>query len=68
VTAEHADTPLMIVCNIVWLLVWGWVLMASSLVDGAYGITVIGIPFALQHLKPFRCRCGRSARLGAVAQ
>ena len=52
VTAEHADTPLLIVLNLVWLLVWGWVLALNHLFwTVLLGITVIGIPFALQHLK-----------------
>ena len=47
VTAEHVDTPLLIVLNVVWLVVWGWVLALHHLFWAVLlGITVIGSPFA----------------------
>lgn len=44
--------PLTVVFNILWLLVVGWELAIAHLVHAAaLGITIIGIPFAVQHLK-----------------
>jgi len=55
--SEVVDTPasdgaLPLVANIVWLVVWGWgIALTHLLFAGLCGITVIGIPFALQHWK-----------------
>jgi uncharacterized membrane protein YccF (DUF307 family) len=44
--------PLTVVFNILWLLIVGWELAIAHLVHAAaLGITIIGIPFAVQHLK-----------------
>jgi uncharacterized membrane protein YccF (DUF307 family) len=38
--------------NIIWLIIFGWELAITHLVIGAiFCITVIGIPFGLQHFK-----------------
>jgi uncharacterized membrane protein YccF (DUF307 family) len=38
--------------NILWLLLFGWEIALAHVVSaGILAITVIGIPFALQHLK-----------------
>ena len=63
-----ADTPLYVVLNIVWLVLYGWVIVLGHLVLALLlAITVVGIPFAKQHLKlipiaalPF----GRTFRFG----
>jgi len=41
-----------LICNIIWLIIFGWELAITHLVIGAiFCITVIGIPFGLQHFK-----------------
>jgi uncharacterized membrane protein YccF (DUF307 family) len=48
----HANGPLQILLNVVWLLIFGWGIAVAHLVHAGFlAITVIGIPFALQHLK-----------------
>ncbi|OPX86366.1 MAG: Inner membrane protein YccF [Pelotomaculum sp. PtaB.Bin104] len=38
--------------NIIWLIVFGWEFFLAHLVTGAvFCITIIGIPFGLQHFK-----------------
>jgi uncharacterized membrane protein YccF (DUF307 family) len=52
VEAEDANGPLEIVLNVLWLLVFGWGIALAHLVLAAVlALTIIGIPFALQHLK-----------------
>lgn len=52
VTAEHADSPLRVVLNVLWLIVFGWEIALVHLVHAAIlAVTVIGIPFAKQHVK-----------------
>jgi uncharacterized membrane protein YccF (DUF307 family) len=49
---EDANSPLRLVLNVIWLLTFGWVIALHHLLWAVVlGITVIGIPFALQHLK-----------------
>jgi uncharacterized membrane protein YccF (DUF307 family) len=52
VERHDANSPLRIVFNIIWLLLFGWGIaiahLASALVSA---VTIIGIPFAIQHLK-----------------
>jgi uncharacterized membrane protein YccF (DUF307 family) len=44
--------PLTVVFNILWLVVVGWELALAHLLHALFlGVTIIGIPFALQHLK-----------------
>jgi len=41
-----------LILNIIWLIVFGWELAITHLVIGAiFCITIIGIPFGLQHFK-----------------
>lgn len=41
-----------LLCNILWILLLGWELCIAHLVVGAvFCLTIIGIPFGLQHLK-----------------
>jgi len=52
VEAPDANGPLQIVLNVVWLILFGWEIALAHLVSaGVLAITIIGIPFALQHLK-----------------
>ena len=38
--------------NIIWLILFGWAIAVAHLVSAAVlAITIIGIPFALQHIK-----------------
>ena len=52
VEAPDANGPLQIVLNILWLILFGWEIAIAHLVSaGILAITIIGIPFALQHVK-----------------
>lgn len=47
-----ANGPLQVLLNILWLVLFGWEIALAHLVHAAVlAITVIGIPFALQHVK-----------------
>jgi uncharacterized membrane protein YccF (DUF307 family) len=48
----HAGRPLQVVFDVLWLLVFGWPIAAAHLVSATLlAITLIGIPFAWQHVK-----------------
>lgn len=48
----EADSPLRIILNVIWLIFFGWVIALNHLFWAfVLGITIIGIPFALQHIK-----------------
>ncbi len=50
--AADADTPLRLIFNVLWLILFGWEIALWHLVWAVVlGITVIGLPFAKQHLK-----------------
>jgi uncharacterized membrane protein YccF (DUF307 family) len=52
VEAPEANGPLEIILNILWLIVFGWEIALAHLASaGILAITIIGIPFALQHIK-----------------
>ena len=52
VEAPDANGPLEIVLNVIWLIFFGWEIAIAHLVSaGILAITIIGIPFALQHVK-----------------
>ena len=47
-----ANGPLEIVLNVIWLILFGWEIAIAHLVSaGVLALTIIGIPFALQHVK-----------------
>jgi uncharacterized membrane protein YccF (DUF307 family) len=49
---ENANSPLYLVLNVIWLLTIGWVIAVHHLLWAVLlALSVIGIPFALQHLK-----------------
>jgi uncharacterized membrane protein YccF (DUF307 family) len=49
---EHANSPISLVLNVIWLVTFGWLLALNHLFWAVVlGVTIIGIPFALQHLK-----------------
>lgn len=52
VDGPHANSPLRVVFNVIWILLFGWEITIAHLVSALIlGITIIGIPFALQHIK-----------------
>lgn len=52
IVTEAADTTLVKILNLVWIVILGWPLALNHLFWALIlGITIIGIPFARQHLK-----------------
>lgn len=52
VAAPKANSPLRVILNILWIVFFGWEIAIAHLVHaGILAITIIGIPFALQHIK-----------------
>ncbi len=52
VELDDANSVLRIVFNVLWILLFGWEIAIAHLIFAAVlAITVIGIPFALQHIK-----------------
>jgi uncharacterized membrane protein YccF (DUF307 family) len=52
VETENANSALALIFNILWLLLFGWGIALAHLVSAAVlAVTIIGIPFAFQHLK-----------------
>jgi uncharacterized membrane protein YccF (DUF307 family) len=44
--------PLHVIFNIIWLVLFGWEIAMVHLTSAAIlAITIVGIPFALQHIK-----------------
>lgn len=52
VEGNQANSPLRVLFNIIWIILFGWEIVAAHLFSaGLLAITVVGIPFALQHIK-----------------
>ncbi len=52
VETDNANSVLRVVLNILWAIVFGWEIAIVHLVHaGLLAITIIGIPFAVQHIK-----------------
>ena len=52
VESDDANNPLNIVFNLIWAILFGWEIAVAHLVGAFFlAISVIGIPFALQHIK-----------------
>jgi len=52
ITREEADSPLRLVFNVIWIVFFGWEIALAHLSMALMcAITIIGIPFAVQHLK-----------------
>ena len=52
VERPEANSPLRVVFNLLWILLFGWEIAISHLVHaGLLALTIIGIPFAVQHIK-----------------
>jgi uncharacterized membrane protein YccF (DUF307 family) len=49
---EDANSTLRLVLNVLWLVSFGWLIALNHLFWAVLlGITIVGIPFAVQHLK-----------------
>ncbi len=52
VEAREANSPLRIIFNILWLVLFGWEIALAHLFSALLlTITILGIPFAKQHIK-----------------
>lgn len=52
VDLPNANSLLRIIFNILWLILFGWEIALAHLVSAiVLALTIIGIPFALQHVK-----------------
>jgi len=52
VELPHANSTARIVFNVLWLVLVGWEIAVAHLVwAGVLALTVIGLPFAVQHIK-----------------
>ena len=52
VESPHANSTLRVIFNIIWLILFGWEIAVAHLVSALIlAITVIGLPFAKQHIK-----------------
>lgn len=52
VETDNANSVLRVVLNILWAILFGWEIALVHLVHaGILAITIIGIPFAVQHIK-----------------
>lgn len=52
VELPDANSPLRLIFNVIWLLLFGWEIAVAHAVSALVcAITIIGIPFAMQHLK-----------------
>jgi uncharacterized membrane protein YccF (DUF307 family) len=52
VELPEANSPLRLILNVIWLVLFGWeIALAHATSALILAVTIIGIPFALQHLK-----------------
>lgn len=52
IEGPNANSPLRVVFNLIWLVCAGWGIALAHLASAAVcAVTIIGIPFALQHVK-----------------
>ena len=52
VELPEANRPLRLILNVIWVVLFGWeIALAHATSALILAITIIGIPFALQHLK-----------------
>lgn len=52
VEREKANSVLRVIFNLIWIVLFGWEIAVAHLVAAAFlAITIIGIPFAQQHVK-----------------
>ena len=49
---DNANSTLLVIFNIIWLVLFGWEIALAHLLSAiVLAITIIGIPFAKQHIK-----------------
>ncbi|MBP7960691.1 MAG: YccF domain-containing protein [Caldilineaceae bacterium] len=52
VEADNANSPLRVIFNLIWLIFFGWEIALAHLIHAVIlAITIVGIPFAKQHIK-----------------
>jgi uncharacterized membrane protein YccF (DUF307 family) len=52
VERENANSTLRVLFNIIWIILFGWELALAHLASAVVcAVTIIGIPFAVQHIK-----------------
>jgi uncharacterized membrane protein YccF (DUF307 family) len=52
VEEPNANSILRVILNIIWIIFFGWEIAVAHLLSAVVlAITIIGIPFALQHIK-----------------
>ena len=52
VATEESGSLLSMIFNVIWLIFIGWEIAVAHLVSAVFlAITIIGIPFAIQHIK-----------------
>jgi uncharacterized membrane protein YccF (DUF307 family) len=52
VEKPHANNVLNLVFNVIWILLFGWPIATAHITSAiVMAITIIGIPFSVQHLK-----------------
>ena len=52
VEAEEANAPLNLIFSVIWAVMFGWEIAVAHLIHaGILAITIVGLPFALQHIK-----------------
>lgn len=52
VEGEHAYSTLRVIFNVIWLVFFGWEIAVAHLISAlVLAITIVGIPFASQHIK-----------------
>ena len=52
VEGPNANSPLRVIFNLIWIIFFGWEIAVAHLVGALIlAITIIGIPFAAQHIK-----------------
>ena len=48
----YANSPLRVVFNLIWILLFGWEIAIAHLGSALVcAVTIVGLPFAVQHLK-----------------
>ena len=52
VERPHANSPLRLLFNVIWIFLFGWEIVVAHLISALIlAVTIIGIPFAKQHIK-----------------
>ncbi|HRI50735.1 MAG TPA: YccF domain-containing protein [Pseudomonadota bacterium] len=52
VEGPNANSPLRVIFNLIWILLFGWEIAVAHLTAAIVcAVSIIGIPFAVQHIK-----------------